>query len=79
MQSYLDFEKPVADLEGKIALIIGAKGGLGTSVSRAFLAAGASVAGVSRSIRSADFADAHFTAVPGDIASGDAARFRNRP
>src|SRR5436305_1129503 len=61
-------------LESKIALIIGAKGGLGTSVTRAFLAAGASVAGVTRAIRPADFADAHFTAMPADISSGDAAR-----
>lgn len=61
-------------LEGKIALIMGAKGGLGTSVTRAFLAAGASVAGVSRSISPADFADAHFTAMPADLSSGDAAR-----
>src|SRR5258707_10878381 len=61
-------------LQSKIALIIGAKGGLGTSVTNAFLAAGANGVGVSRSIKSADFADAHFTALPAATSSGDAGR-----
>lgn len=37
-------------LDGKVALITGAKGGLGTYVTKAFLAAGANVVGMSRSI-----------------------------
>ncbi len=61
-------------LQGKVAVIIGAKGGLGTSVTHAFLAAGAAVVGVSRSIQSADFADGHFTALPASLTNGDAAR-----
>ena len=39
------------EFEGRVVLITGAKGGLGTSVTQAFLAAGATVAGSSKSIR----------------------------
>src|SRR5437899_11584705 len=39
-------ERNMQQLENKIALITGAKGGLGTFVTKAFLAAGAQVAGV---------------------------------
>jgi NAD(P)-dependent dehydrogenase (short-subunit alcohol dehydrogenase family) len=38
-------------LQGKIALVTAAKGGLGSYVTNAFLAAGANVVGVSRSIQ----------------------------
>jgi NAD(P)-dependent dehydrogenase (short-subunit alcohol dehydrogenase family) len=41
-------------LEGKIVLVTGAKGGLGTFVTESFLAAGARVIGVSRSIQAGD-------------------------
>jgi NAD(P)-dependent dehydrogenase (short-subunit alcohol dehydrogenase family) len=61
-------------LENKTALITGAKGGLGTFTTKTFLDAGASVAGVSRSIQQSDFAHARFVAVPGELSSGDAAR-----
>ncbi len=61
-------------LEGKIALITGARGGLGSFVTEAFLAAGAKVVGVSRSIQAADFSHAEFTAMPAELSSGDAAR-----
>ncbi len=61
-------------LDGKVVLITGAKGGLGTSVTEAFLAAGARVAGVSRSIQSSDFPHAEFTAFAAELSSGDAAR-----
>jgi NAD(P)-dependent dehydrogenase (short-subunit alcohol dehydrogenase family) len=60
-------------LAGKVALITGAKGGLGTYVTNAFLAAGARVAGVSRSIRDSDFADPSFMAAPAELAGADAA------
>ena len=63
----------MANLNGKIALITGAKGGLGTSVTHAFLEAGARVIGVSRSIKSADFDHPGFTAMPAELSSGDAA------
>ena len=62
------------NLQGKVAIVTGAKGGLGTSVTEAFLAAGATVVGVSRSIRSGDFEHPQFHALPAELSSGDAAR-----
>jgi NAD(P)-dependent dehydrogenase (short-subunit alcohol dehydrogenase family) len=64
----------MTNLQGKIALITGAKGGLGTSVTNAYLQAGARVIGISRSIRASDFPHPNFTAMPADLAAGDAAR-----
>jgi len=61
-------------LDGKTALITGAKGGLGNFVTGAFLAAGAAVIGVSRSIRDSDFFHPRFSAIPAELSSGDAAR-----
>jgi NAD(P)-dependent dehydrogenase (short-subunit alcohol dehydrogenase family) len=61
-------------LEGKIALVTGAKGGLGTFVTESFLDAGAKVIGVSRSIQAADFAHPEFFAMPAELSNGDAAR-----
>lgn len=61
-------------LEGKVALITGASGGLGAPVTRAFLDAGASVIGVSRSIQASDFPHPAFTAMSAELTSGEAAR-----
>ena len=61
-------------LEGKITLITGAKGGLGSFVTEAFLAAGAKVVGVSRSIQARDFAHPNFHAMPAELSTGEAAR-----
>jgi NAD(P)-dependent dehydrogenase (short-subunit alcohol dehydrogenase family) len=61
-------------LQDKVALITGAKGGLGSFVTEAFLAAGADVVGVSRSIRADDFSHPQFTAMPAELSSGEAAR-----
>jgi NAD(P)-dependent dehydrogenase (short-subunit alcohol dehydrogenase family) len=61
-------------LDGKIALITGAKGGLGSVVTRAFLQAGARVIGVSRSIQASDFDHPAFAAVPGDLLDQAAVR-----
>jgi NAD(P)-dependent dehydrogenase (short-subunit alcohol dehydrogenase family) len=60
-------------LQGKIALVTGAKGGLGSFVTEAFLAAGAKVIGVSRSIQAADFSHPEFFAIPAELSSGNAA------
>jgi NAD(P)-dependent dehydrogenase (short-subunit alcohol dehydrogenase family) len=54
-------------MTGKVVLITGANGGLGTYVTQAFLDAGANVVGVSRKIQQSDFASANFTAVPAEI------------
>ena len=62
------------DLQGKVAVVTGAKGGLGTFVTQAFLAAGGRVVGVSRSIRQQDFQHPQFTAMAAELGSGDAAR-----
>lgn len=61
-------------LDGKVVLITGAKGGLGTFVTNAFLDAGANVAGVSRSIADSDFSNPAFGAIPAELSSGEAAR-----
>ena len=61
-------------LDDKTALITGAKGGLGTHVTQTFLAAGANVVGVSRSIQQTDFPDPRFSAVPGELSSREAAQ-----
>jgi NAD(P)-dependent dehydrogenase (short-subunit alcohol dehydrogenase family) len=60
-------------LECKITIVTGAKGGLGTYVTESFLAAGAKVIGVSRSIQATDFGHPGFVAVPAELSSGAAA------
>ncbi|MBL8232431.1 MAG: SDR family NAD(P)-dependent oxidoreductase, partial [Bryobacterales bacterium] len=64
----------MTSLNDKCVLITGAKGELGTAVTRAFLATGSRVAGVSRSIANSDFPHAQFLAVPADIGSVEGAR-----
>jgi NAD(P)-dependent dehydrogenase (short-subunit alcohol dehydrogenase family) len=64
----------LSNFSNKVVLITGAKGGLGSSVTKAFLAAGATVAGVSRSIQDSDFDSPQFYAVPGELTSADAAQ-----
>ena len=54
-------------MDNRIVLITGAKGGLGTNVSEAFLAAGDTVVGTSKSIQASDFADPNFAAMPADL------------
>ncbi|SRR5581483_4063452 len=60
-------------LEGKIAIVTGAKGGLGTFVTESFLNAGAKVIGVSRSIQAADFDHPEFVAMPAELSSSEGA------
>ena len=56
-------------MEGKVVLVTGANGGLGTHVTQAFLDAGAQVVGTSRKIQQSDFASPNFVAMPADISS----------
>ena len=61
-------------LDNKIVLITGAKGGLGNSVTQAFLDANATVIGVSRSIAPSDFPHSGFVAMPEELSGSDAAQ-----
>jgi NAD(P)-dependent dehydrogenase (short-subunit alcohol dehydrogenase family) len=64
----------MSDLSKKVALITGASGGLGNFVTEAFLAAGATVVGVARSIQPSAFADPKFVAMPADLSRGEATK-----
>jgi NAD(P)-dependent dehydrogenase (short-subunit alcohol dehydrogenase family) len=54
-------------MDNRIVLITGAKGGLGCYVTEAFLAAGDTVVGTSKSIQASDFANPHFVAMASDL------------
>ena len=56
-------------MKNKVVLITGANGGLGTSVTEAFLNAGATVAGSSRKIAQDEFKSPDFHAFPAEISS----------
>jgi len=56
-------------MKGKIVLVTGANGGLGTHVTQAFLDAGATVIGTSRKIQQADFNSPNFTAISAEIST----------
>lgn len=51
----------------RIVLITGAKGGLGSFVTEAFLAAGDTVIGTSKSIQASDFSSPRFVAMASDL------------
>jgi len=61
-------------MNGKIVLVTGANGGLGTFVTRAFLDAGATVAGTSLSIRQNAFDGTNFTALSANISKVEDAK-----
>ncbi len=61
-------------LTDKVVLITGANGGLGTAVTKAFLDAGARVAGVAKKIQDSDFRHPNFVATSAELGSADAAR-----
>ena len=61
-------------LTGKVVLVTGANGGLGTAVTNAFLQSGARVAGVARKIQNSDFAGSSFMAYPAELGTAEAAR-----
>lgn len=56
-------------MRGKVVLVTGASGGLGTYVVQAFLDAGATVIGTSRKVQKSDFTGASFIAKPGEIST----------
>jgi NAD(P)-dependent dehydrogenase (short-subunit alcohol dehydrogenase family) len=61
------------DLANKVVVITGANGGLGNSVTNAFLEAGARVIGVSLAIAASDFPNPRFSAISAKLSSaGDA-------
>lgn len=60
-------------MKGKVVLVTGANGGLGRAVTTAFLAGGASVAGVARSISAADFNHPNFVPIATSIANAESA------
>jgi NAD(P)-dependent dehydrogenase (short-subunit alcohol dehydrogenase family) len=61
-------------MQGKVVLVTGANGGLGTYVTQAFIDAGASVIGTSRKIEQSDFDSPNFTALPSDISTRESAK-----
>ncbi len=62
------------EFANQVVLITGAKGGLGTNVTEAFLAAGATVIGTSLNMKDADFPNPHFAGMAADLTNADAAR-----
>jgi NAD(P)-dependent dehydrogenase (short-subunit alcohol dehydrogenase family) len=61
-------------MKGKVVLVTGANGGLGTFVTQAFLDAGATVIGTSRKIQQSDFNSPNFTAITAEISTREQAR-----
>ena len=61
-------------MTGKIALVTGANGGLGSHVTKALLDAGASVVGLAPRIQQSDFSHANFTALAAQISTLDDAK-----
>jgi NAD(P)-dependent dehydrogenase (short-subunit alcohol dehydrogenase family) len=61
-------------MKGKVVLVTGANGGLGTYVTQAFLDAGATVVGASRKIQQSDFDNPTFTAQSAEISTREGAK-----
>lgn len=61
-------------LSNQVVLVTGANGGLGTSVTEEFLAAGALVAGTSLVIADADFPNPRFAGIAADLSDAQAAQ-----
>jgi NAD(P)-dependent dehydrogenase (short-subunit alcohol dehydrogenase family) len=57
------------ELDNKVVIITGANGGLGTSVTKAFLEAGARVVGASLSIAASEFPNPRFSAISAKLSS----------
>jgi NAD(P)-dependent dehydrogenase (short-subunit alcohol dehydrogenase family) len=60
-------------MEGKVAIVTGADGGLGKSVTQALLDTGAMVVGTSRKIQTTEFQHSSFLGIPADISNKEAA------
>jgi len=60
-------------MQGKIVLVTGADGSLGTYVTQAFLDSAATVIGTSRKIKQSDFSSPNFTALPAEISTAEGA------
>src|SRR5262245_52975784 len=56
-------------MKGKVVLVTGADGGLGTLLTRAFLDAGATVVRTSRKTQQSDFTSRNFTAIAMNLSS----------
>jgi NAD(P)-dependent dehydrogenase (short-subunit alcohol dehydrogenase family) len=69
----LKTESQEKNMKGKVVLVTGANGGLGASVTQAFLGAGSKVVGTSREIQQSKFPSPEFAALPADIASAEGA------
>jgi len=61
-------------MKGRVVLVTGADGGLGTKVTQAFLDSGATVIGTSRKIQQSDFPVVGFTAIRDEISSPQGAK-----
>lgn len=61
-------------MRGKIAVVTGANGGLGSHVTKALLDAGATVIGVSRKIEQSEFPARTFVALPAELSTAQGAR-----
>src|SRR4051812_47905922 len=60
-------------MENQVVLVTGAKGGLGSFVTRTFLNSGAQVVGTARQIDAAAFDHANFTPIPADLQNSEEA------
>jgi NAD(P)-dependent dehydrogenase (short-subunit alcohol dehydrogenase family) len=61
-------------MKDKVALVTGANGGLGVSVTQVLLDAGATVAGLARKIEQSEFSSSNFTALRGEISTASGAK-----
>lgn len=60
-------------MDGKVVIVTGADGGLGTSVTQALLDIGATVVGTSRKIQASNFDYPSFNPIPADISNKEGA------
>lgn len=61
-------------MQGKVVLVTGANGGLGTSVTQAFLDAGATVVGMSRKVQGTEFQSPNFVAIAAELSKWEGAK-----